>query len=54
MTQSHASLGADGVGAWLRLTAAELSALRTTSELIGRAEERYNLSHEQAASGAEF
>lgn len=47
MTQSHASLGADGVSAWLRLMTAELSWLRTKSELIGRVEERCGLSHEQ-------
>jgi hypothetical protein len=39
---------------WLRLTAAELSGIRTTSELIGRIEERYGLSHEQATRDVEF
>jgi hypothetical protein len=39
---------------WLRLTAAELSGIRTTSELIGRVEERYGLSHEQATRDVEF
>jgi hypothetical protein len=39
---------------WLRLTAAELSGVRTTSELIERVEERYGLSHEQATRDVEF
>jgi len=39
---------------WLRLTAAELSGVRTTSELIERVEERYSLSHEQATREVEF
>jgi hypothetical protein len=39
---------------WLRLTAAELSGVRTTSELIERVEERYSLSHEQAIRDVEF
>jgi len=39
---------------WMRLTAADLSGVRTTSELIERVEERYNLSHEQAISDVEF
>jgi hypothetical protein len=40
--------------AWLRLTAAELSGVRTRSELIGRVEERYSLSREQATRDVEF
>ena len=40
--------------AWLRLTAAELSGVRTKSELIGRVEERYSLSREQATRDVEF
>jgi hypothetical protein len=39
---------------WLRLIAAELSGVRTTSELIERVEERYSLSHEQATRAVEF
>jgi hypothetical protein len=39
---------------WLRLTAAELSGVRTTSELIERVEARYSLSHEQATRDVEF
>jgi len=39
---------------WLRLGAAELSGVRTTSELIERVEERYSLSHEQATREVEF
>ena len=39
---------------WLRLTAAELSGVRTTSELIERVEERYSLSREQATRDVEF
>jgi hypothetical protein len=39
---------------WLQLTAADLSRVRTTSELIGCVEERYSLSHEQATRDVEF
>jgi phage gp29-like protein len=39
---------------WLRLTAAELSGVRTMSELTERVEERYSLSHEQATRDVEF
>jgi hypothetical protein len=39
---------------WLRLEPAELSGVRTTSELIERVEERYSLSHEQATRDVEF
>lgn len=39
---------------WVRLTMAELSGVRTMSELIGRVEERYSLSHEQATRDVEF
>jgi hypothetical protein len=39
---------------WLRLTAAELSRVRTTSELIEKVEERYSLSHEQVIRDVEF
>jgi hypothetical protein len=39
---------------WLQLTAAELLGVRTTSELTGRVEERYGLSHEQATRDVEF
>ncbi len=39
---------------WLQLTAAELSGVRTTSELTERVEERYSLSHEQATRDVEF
>jgi hypothetical protein len=39
---------------WLRLTAVELSGVRTTSELTERVEERYSLSHEQATRDVEF
>jgi hypothetical protein len=39
---------------WLQLTAAELSGVRNTSELTGRVEERYGLSHEQATRDVEF
>lgn len=39
---------------WTRLTTAELSWIRTTSELIERVEEAYSLSHEQATRDVEF
>jgi hypothetical protein len=39
---------------WMRLTEADLSGVRTTSELIERVEERYSLSHEQATRDVEF
>ncbi|WP_230532071.1 hypothetical protein [Microvirga roseola] len=39
---------------WLRLTTAELSGVRTTSELIARVEERYSLFREQATRDVEF
>jgi hypothetical protein len=39
---------------WLQLTAAELLGVRTTPELTGRGEERYDLSHEQATRDVEF
>jgi hypothetical protein len=39
---------------WQRLTAAELSGVRTASELIGKVEETYGISHEQATRDVEF
>jgi hypothetical protein len=39
---------------WTRLTTADLSGIRTTSEVIERVEERYSFSHEQSTREVEF
>lgn len=39
---------------WDRLTAVETMGIRTSSELIGKVEESYSLSHEQATRDVEF
>jgi hypothetical protein len=39
---------------WDRLTTADLSGIKTRSQLVGRVEERYSLAHEQAARDVEL
>ena len=39
---------------WDRFTAIEVMVIRTPSELIGKVEESYSLSHEQATRDVEF
>ena len=39
---------------WDWLTMVEMMGIRTTSELIGKVEESYSLSHEQATRDVEF
>ena len=39
---------------WDRLTMLEMMGIRTTSELVGKVEESYNLSREQATREVEF
>jgi len=39
---------------WDRFTAIEMIGIRTQSELIGKVEEGYSLSHEQATRDVEF
>jgi len=39
---------------WDRLTIVEVTGIRTTSELIGKVEESYSLSHDQATRDVEF
>jgi hypothetical protein len=39
---------------WDRLTTTEMTGVRTTSELIGKVEEIYSLTHEQATRDVEF
>jgi hypothetical protein len=39
---------------WDRLTTTEVTGVRTASELIGKVEEIYNLTHEQATRDVEF